>query len=119
MPIYEYLCDKCRHEFEAEQRITEDPIRSCPKCRARKVQRLISQTSFMLKGSGWYSDLYSSSKPKADAEPAAKDGAASDAAAETPAKDAAEAKPPKDTPGPDSGGTGKKRKKKPEAKAAA
>ena len=62
MPIYEYLCEKCAHEFEREQRITEDPVKTCPKCRGRKVKKLISQTSFVLKGSGWYSDLYSSSK---------------------------------------------------------
>ena len=69
MPIYEYLCDKCAHEFEAEQRITDDPIRTCPQCRSRKVRRLISQTSFVLKGSGWYSDLYSSRNAKSDSAP--------------------------------------------------
>lgn len=62
MPIYEYACEKCDHEFEVEQRITEDPIKTCPKCKSRKVKKLISQTSFVLKGGGWYSDLYSSSK---------------------------------------------------------
>lgn len=60
MPIYEYACGKCEREFEVEQRITDDPIKSCPHCRSRKVRRLISQTSFVLKGGGWYSDLYSS-----------------------------------------------------------
>jgi len=60
MPTYEYLCEKCGHEFEREQRITEPPIRTCPECRGRKVKKLISQTSFVLKGGGWYSDLYSS-----------------------------------------------------------
>ena len=77
MPIYEYACGKCGHEFEAEQRITDAPIKSCPACRSRKVKKLISQTSFVLKGGGWYSDLYSSSgaKPdKADAKEAG-DGA--------------------------------------------
>lgn len=62
MPIYEYACDKCSHEFEVEQRITDEPVKTCPQCRSRKVRRLISQTSFVLKGGGWYSDLYSSSK---------------------------------------------------------
>ena len=62
MPIYDYACEKCEREFEVEQRITEDPLKSCPHCKSRKVKRLISQTSFVLKGGGWYSDLYSSSK---------------------------------------------------------
>lgn len=66
MPIYEYLCEKCGHEFEREQRITEDPVKVCPSCRAKKVRRLISRTAFVLKGGGWYSDLYSSAKPGAD-----------------------------------------------------
>jgi len=62
MPTYEYHCKACDHEFERVQRITEDPLKTCPKCKKRKVQRLISQTSFVLKGSGWYNDLYSSKK---------------------------------------------------------
>jgi putative FmdB family regulatory protein len=63
MPIYEYLCEKCGHEFEREQRITDEPVKACPQCRARRVRRLISRTGFVLKGGGWYSDLYSSAKP--------------------------------------------------------
>ncbi len=62
MPIYEYACGKCEHEFEVEQRMSDDPIKTCPKCRSRKVKKLISKTSFVLKGGGWYSDLYSSAK---------------------------------------------------------
>ena len=68
MPIYEYACEKCKSEFEVEQRITDDPVKSCPKCRSRKVKRLISRTSFVLKGSGWYSDLYSSAGAKTKSE---------------------------------------------------
>jgi putative FmdB family regulatory protein len=63
MPTYEYQCEKCGVEFEREQRISDDPIRTCPKCGAKRAKRLISATSFVLKGGGWYSDLYSSSKP--------------------------------------------------------
>jgi putative FmdB family regulatory protein len=59
MPTYEYLCEKCEHEFEREQRITEPPVKVCPVCRSRKVKKLISQTSFVLKGGGWHADLYS------------------------------------------------------------
>ena len=68
MPIYEYACEICESEFELEQRITDDPVKSCPKCRSRKVKRLISRTSFVLKGSGWYSDLYSSPGAKTKGE---------------------------------------------------
>jgi len=64
MPIYDYACSGCGREFEVEQRIAEDPLKTCPHCRSRKVKRLISQTSFVLKGGGWYSDLYSSAKGK-------------------------------------------------------
>lgn len=60
MPIYEYACAKCESEFEAEQRITDEPLKSCPRCRSRRVKRLISQTSFALKGGGWYADGYAS-----------------------------------------------------------
>lgn len=82
MPIYEYHCGKCDLEFEREQRITEDPVKTCPKCRSRKVKKLISQTSFVLKGGGWYNDLYSSSKDskadaKSDDKSEAKDGSKS------------------------------------------
>jgi putative FmdB family regulatory protein len=52
MPIYEYACEHCG-VFEEMQRITDAPLSKCPKCK-RKVRRLISQTSFQLKGSGWY-----------------------------------------------------------------
>ena len=62
MPTYEYLCKACDHEFEREQRITDPKVRTCPECKKRRVERLISQTSFVLKGGGWHSDLYSSAK---------------------------------------------------------
>jgi putative FmdB family regulatory protein len=104
MPIYEYLCEKCGHEFEREQRITEDPVKTCPKCRAKKVRRLISRTAFVLKGSGWYSDLYSSSKPESGDKQESSDSAAS--AATPDAK--SDAKPEKsDTPKPGGKSKGK------------
>lgn len=52
MPIYEYECGKCG-VFEVSQRISDAALSKCPTCR-RKVRRLISNTSFQLKGSGWY-----------------------------------------------------------------
>ena len=63
MPIYEYECQACGHRFEEWQKMADEPIKVCPKCTAPKVEKLISHTSFQLKGGGWYSDLYSSAKP--------------------------------------------------------
>jgi putative FmdB family regulatory protein len=62
MPIYEYRCRKCG-EFEVTQRITEPPLARCPTCRG-KVTKLISNTSFQLKGSGWYVTDYARSDGK-------------------------------------------------------
>jgi putative FmdB family regulatory protein len=64
MPTYEYACKSCSHEFEREQRITDKPVKKCPECGAMQAKRLISLTSFVLKGDGWYNDLYSSSGGK-------------------------------------------------------
>jgi putative FmdB family regulatory protein len=52
MPIYEYHCDKCG-DFETMQRMSDKPLAKCPTCRG-KVTKLISSTTFHLKGSGWY-----------------------------------------------------------------
>lgn len=57
--MYEYACPVCG-SFEKEQRISESKLSTCPTCNS-PVKRLISQTSFVLKGSGWYSDGYGSS----------------------------------------------------------
>lgn len=58
MPTYEYGCDACGNEWELEQRISEDPVKKCPKCGKMKARRMISGGNFILKGSGWYADLY-------------------------------------------------------------
>ncbi len=63
MPIYEYECQACGHRFEEWQKMSDEPIRVCPKCAAARVEKLISHSSFQLKGGGWYSDLYASKKP--------------------------------------------------------
>jgi putative FmdB family regulatory protein len=62
MPTYDYGCEACGAQWELEQRISEDPIKKCPKCGKRKARRLISGGNFILKGGGWYADLYH--KPK-------------------------------------------------------
>ena len=54
MPIYEYHCGGCGNDFEVMQRITAPPAESCELCGEGPVQKLISQSTFILKGSGWY-----------------------------------------------------------------
>ena len=64
MPTYEYRCTACGKEWEEVQRISEPPLEVCPACGKPTAHRLISAgTGFILKGGGWYSDLYSSAKP--------------------------------------------------------
>lgn len=53
MPIYEYECPDCG-VVEALQGINDNPLTKCPECNKRKVKKLISESSFHLKGSGWY-----------------------------------------------------------------
>jgi putative FmdB family regulatory protein len=63
MPTYEYACGACGHQWDEVQRITEPPLELCPKCTKSAAHRLISGgTNFILKGGGWYSDLYSTPK---------------------------------------------------------
>lgn len=67
MPIYEYHCTKCG-DFEVMQRISDKELRTCPTCR-RKVTKLISNTTFHLKGSGWYiTDYARKGKGKGEAD---------------------------------------------------
>lgn len=62
MPTYEYLCKKCRHQFEQFQKITAKSLRKCPKCGGR-VERVIgSGAGILFKGSGFYQTDYRSSK---------------------------------------------------------
>ncbi|HOQ72385.1 MAG TPA: zinc ribbon domain-containing protein [Smithellaceae bacterium] len=64
MPIYEYQCRKCGKQFEAFQGITEPDLKTCRFCRG-KVQKMMSLSSFSLKGTGWYATDYKGKKPQA------------------------------------------------------
>jgi putative FmdB family regulatory protein len=90
MPTYEYVCTACGNGWEEFQKISEDPTQVCPKCGESTAKRQISGGNFILKGGGWYADLYSSSKP-------AKSGGASEskgdgASASTPSTSSSETK---------------------------
>ena len=59
MPFYEYECTKCHYQTEVLQKISDPPITKCEKCKG-KMKKLISQSTFHLKGSGWYVTDYAS-----------------------------------------------------------
>ena len=54
MPTYVYRCDTCAHQFDAVQRMTEDPLKECPACRELTLVKQIQAAGFALKGTGWY-----------------------------------------------------------------
>ncbi|PYV90999.1 MAG: FmdB family transcriptional regulator [Acidobacteria bacterium] len=78
MPIYEYRCEKCGNQFEVIQKISDSPLKTCPTCKGR-LTKLISQTAFQLKGSGWYLTDYarkseSKSETKSETKSESKNG---------------------------------------------
>ncbi|HXW60463.1 MAG TPA: zinc ribbon domain-containing protein [Myxococcota bacterium] len=63
MPIYEYSCRKCHGREELLQKLDEEPPEICSHCGAKNtLTRVVSESSFQLKGGGWYKDLYASKK---------------------------------------------------------
>jgi putative FmdB family regulatory protein len=91
VPVYEYGCQKCGETFEYQQRIADPPKTLCEAC-GGALERLISATSFHLKGSGWYKDLYSSPKKDAAGAGSGGDGASSGGASDAAAASTSEAK---------------------------
>ncbi len=68
MPIYEYECEKCGKIIENWQRISDPPLTTCEAC-GGKLHKLISQSTFHLKGSGWYVTDYGGKKQPSKPEP--------------------------------------------------
>ena len=88
MPIYEYRCEKCGQQFEVIQKFSDEPLQVCGSCQGR-LAKLISQTSFQFKGTGWYVTDYAG---KSEAKSQSKNGeSASKPAADS--KSSAESKP--------------------------
>ena len=70
MPIYEYECQSCAEVIEIWQNLSEAPVTSCPSCKG-SLKKIISMSSFQLKGGGWFADGYSNSTAtKSDSTPA-------------------------------------------------
>ena len=76
MPIYEYRCDDCGHEFETIQKISESPLQTCPSCERDTLIKKISAAGFRLKGSGWYETDFKSGNKRnvADGESSGSEG---------------------------------------------
>lgn len=62
MPIYEYECRACGHEFEAMQKFTDPVLIDCPDCAKPTLKKLISPVAFRLKGTGWYETDFKNAK---------------------------------------------------------
>jgi len=101
MPTYAYRCSACAHEFEAVQKMSDDPLTTCPECGA-PIKRVIFPAGIVFKGDGWYitdsrkaKDTTSASKPAAGSAAdtsKAPEAASSDTKAGAPAADAKPAK---------------------------
>jgi len=77
MPIYEYQCESCGEIVENWQKITDPPLEKCESC-GGKMKKLISQSTFQLKGSGWYVTDYANKKTENKAKkPEKKDNSSS------------------------------------------
>ncbi len=75
MPIYEYECDKCGAHLEVLQKMGDKALSRCTKCRG-KVHKVVSRSSFQLKGSGWYLTDYSKKGSSSEAKGESKSEAA-------------------------------------------
>ena len=78
MPIYEYACKSCGANMEIRQKFSDDPLTDCPECGAPTLERLVSASSFSLKGSGWYADGYGGPKPESKSSADAKESSNKD-----------------------------------------
>jgi len=115
MPIYEYQCGNCG-VFEVTQRITEPALKRCPTCK-RKVDRLLSRSSFVLKGSGWYATDYASgARSKTDGEAGAGETAKANGATDSSSADSAKTASDSATKSADSSSSAKTSASQPAAK---
>lgn len=71
MPIYEYQCKNCHHQFELIQKISDKPETKCPECHKDTAEKMVSAAGFQLKGTGWYVTDFKN-KPNAASSDASK-----------------------------------------------
>lgn len=87
MPFYEYECTKCHQHTEVLQKISDPPITKCEKCKG-KMKKLISHSSFHLKGSGWYVTDYASKSGGYDGKTGSSESTSTGTTSTEPAKEA-------------------------------
>lgn len=104
MPIYEFACRACGHQFERMQKVSDPLPELCPTCGAAEVRKLVSATAFVLKGGGWYKDHYGLKPGGESKAPAAGEGGTAPAAA-APASTAAAAPAAPAAAAPSTGGS--------------
>ena len=97
MPTYDYACDNCGHEFERQQRITEKPLKKCPKCGKDKARRMIGGGGFILKGGGWESDLYSGPSNRSKSEAKSTDSSSTSSSESSSKSESASSSPKSDS----------------------
>jgi len=69
MPMYEYQCAACGHQMEAIQKFSDKPLKSCPKCKKPRLEKLLSTSAIQFKGSGWYITDYARKSSSETAKP--------------------------------------------------
>ncbi len=80
MPIYEYRCDNCGHEFETIQKVSDPLLKTCPACEKEALRKKVSVAGFRLKGGGWYETDFKSDKKRNVAGEDRSDGGKSEGA---------------------------------------
>lgn len=91
MPVYEYECLNCGETHEVRQKFTDKALSTCPRC-SGTLKKLISNTSFILKGTGWYKTDYASKPAESGKKPHAKKDSGAESKTETKAETKSESK---------------------------
>lgn len=102
VPIYEYQCNACGETFEVFLNASDKPVKKCEYCKSTKIQKLISNCSFQLKGTGWYATDYANkdknsagkTKKKDDEKGSTETKAAADTSSSSKTSDSASDKKP-------------------------
>jgi len=66
MPLFDFRCETCQHQFEVLVRSGDELPNECPACGQAKVKKMVTAPAFSFKGEGWYKDLYGKPAPKSE-----------------------------------------------------